>query len=147
MVSLWQLISFFKGMLPANQSFQGAERPILFQIDLFTCLRITCIYWRKPSVLEAGPSSTLFPCESCVSFWKEYFLQLMLMKVEKSSLSSKEANSADFKNHMYLSNENHLCYQLQHLEHCLPVKSELVLKGIFLQINVFKMEKGSFSSK
>jgi hypothetical protein len=67
--------------------------------------------------------------------------------VEIGSLSSKEAYSADFKKHMYHSKENHLCYQLQHLEHRFPVKIELVFKGILLQINVFKMEKGSFCSK
>jgi hypothetical protein len=37
---------------------------------------------RKPSVLEAGASSTSFPCENWVRFCKEYFLQHRCFKVE-----------------------------------------------------------------
>ena len=38
--------------------------------------RNTCIFLRKTSMLETSASSTLFHCNSWVSFWKEYFLQL-----------------------------------------------------------------------
>jgi len=36
---------------------------------------------RKPYVLEEGACSTLFPCENWVSFWKEYFRQIIVFKV------------------------------------------------------------------
>jgi hypothetical protein len=59
-------------------------------------------------VLEAEASGT-------VSLWKlgrfekEYFLEVMLFKVEYASFCSKYAYLAELKKHMYLSNENHLC--------------------------------------
>jgi hypothetical protein len=54
-----------KGILPANQNFQGGERLIYFQIDLFSQVEETHKYLqKKKSVLEAAASSTLFPMEN-----------------------------------------------------------------------------------
>jgi hypothetical protein len=73
----------FIGILTASHSFQGGEGLILFQIGLFSCVEEMYVsLLGKPSALEAGASSTLFPCESCVSFRKEYFLQRIVLKVE-----------------------------------------------------------------
>jgi hypothetical protein len=50
-----------KGILLANQSFQGGEKLILFQIGISSYVEVTHVSLeRKPSVLEAGASSTLF---------------------------------------------------------------------------------------
>jgi hypothetical protein len=38
--------------------------------------------------------------------------------------------SAELKKHMHLSKENHVCYTVEHIAHCVPVRIELVLKGI-----------------
>jgi hypothetical protein len=64
---------------------------------------------RKPCVWEAGAPSPLFPCDDCVTFWQEYFLQILDCKVEKESFSSKYDYSDKGKKHMYFSKENHLC--------------------------------------
>jgi hypothetical protein len=44
---------------------------------------------RKPSTLEGGTSSTLFPCENQVSFWMEYYLPISVFKGEKHTFFSK----------------------------------------------------------
>jgi hypothetical protein len=44
-------------------------------------------------------------------FIKEYFLQLRSFKLEIGNVCSKEAFLAELKKYMYLSKENHLCYQ------------------------------------
>jgi hypothetical protein len=67
-------------------------------IDLFSLVEETHVYLqRTPSVLEAGASSTLFPCENWGSFWMECFLQLRCFKEEIDSLFSKESYSAELK--------------------------------------------------
>jgi hypothetical protein len=54
-----------KGKLPSNHSFQNGERLILFEIDLFSQDEEThASLERKPTGVEAGASSTLFPCEN-----------------------------------------------------------------------------------
>jgi hypothetical protein len=45
--------------------------------------RSSVSFVRKQSMLEAGGSSTLFPCENWVSFWKEYCLPLWVLKHEE----------------------------------------------------------------
>jgi hypothetical protein len=50
-----------KGKLPSNHNFQGGEKFILFKIGLSTELMKYESLERKPSELEAGSSSTLFP--------------------------------------------------------------------------------------
>jgi hypothetical protein len=55
----------FERILPANQKFQGGERLILFQIDLFNSVEETNVSLeRTPSVFQEGASSTLLPCEN-----------------------------------------------------------------------------------
>jgi hypothetical protein len=61
------------------------NRPI--QIGLFKWVEETHIsIERKPIYLEEGSSSTLFPCENWVSFWKELF---KVLKGEKGTFCSK----------------------------------------------------------
>jgi hypothetical protein len=51
----------FEGILPANHSFHGGERLILFLRGSFSEVEESNVYLkRKPSVLEASASSTLF---------------------------------------------------------------------------------------
>jgi hypothetical protein len=57
---------------------------------------------------RCAASSTLFPWENWVRFWKEYFLPLWIFKVEIGSLCYKEAYSAQLMKHMYLSKKSHL---------------------------------------
>jgi hypothetical protein len=55
----------FEGKLPANQRFQRGERLILFQIHIFSKVGERKLSLeRKPSVLEAGASSILLPCDN-----------------------------------------------------------------------------------
>ena len=54
-------------------------------------------------MLEAATSSVFFPFDNWVSFWKEYFLQIMDFKVEKGSFCSKQNYSAKWRKHGYLS--------------------------------------------
>jgi hypothetical protein len=82
----------------------------------------------KSSMLDGEASSTLFPCENCVSFWKEYCLPIRVFKVEKHSIWSKWAYSANLKKHMYLSKEKHLSYKQEHLACSLHVRIELVFE-------------------
>jgi hypothetical protein len=99
----------FERILPATKSFQGGEKLILFQIGLFSWVEETHLgLQRKPSMLEAAGPSTLFPCEHWVNFWKEYLLKIIILNVEKGSVFSKEAYSAELKKHMNLSKENQL---------------------------------------
>jgi hypothetical protein len=44
---------------------------------------------RKETISEAGAPSTLFSCENCVRFGKEYFLQPWSFKVQIASVCSK----------------------------------------------------------
>jgi hypothetical protein len=98
-----------KGILHANQRFQGKERVILLQIGLFSRVDKTHVSLkRKPSMLQAAAFSTWFVCENCVSFSKEYFWQIIVFKVEKGSFNSKWAYPAKLKKHMYLSKQHHL---------------------------------------
>jgi hypothetical protein len=54
-----------KRIFPAKDSFQGGIRLMLLQIGLFTRVEETYVSLkRKPSVLEADASRTLFPCQN-----------------------------------------------------------------------------------
>jgi hypothetical protein len=54
-----------KGIMPVNEGFQGGNVTNLFQIILFSSAEEKNLSLkRKPSKLEAGASSTLFPCKN-----------------------------------------------------------------------------------
>jgi hypothetical protein len=54
-----------KGKLPANHSFKGEGRLVLFQIGPLSRVEETYVSLkRKPSLLETGAPGTLFPCEN-----------------------------------------------------------------------------------
>jgi hypothetical protein len=120
----------------------------------------TCVFWKKYTVLEAESSRTLVPCKNWVSFWKEYFLQIRIFKVEKGSFCSKFTFSTNLKKYWYLSKENHLSQKLQHLANYFHVRMELIFqlihlilnwvsfwKEYFLQLEFFKVEINSLCSK
>jgi hypothetical protein len=60
---------FLQGILPVNQSLQGGERIIFFEIGLFSSVDEAHVSLeRKPFVLEAGPSGTYSSYENWHSF-------------------------------------------------------------------------------
>jgi hypothetical protein len=59
----------------------------------------------KPSMFKAQSSSTLHPDENAEGFWKEFFLPIIVFKMEKGLYCSKWAYSAHYKKHIYLSKE------------------------------------------
>jgi hypothetical protein len=58
----------------------------------------TCIFQKKASMWEGGPSSTLFPCENCASFWAEYYLPIRVFKGEKHWLVQKRPVQVNWRN-------------------------------------------------
>jgi hypothetical protein len=86
----------------ASSTFFPCENSVTFQRNTFSnlgvamwryslfppsrpiqsCWRNTYISANKPITLEAASSTILFPCENQFMFWKEYFLQLMCLKVD-----------------------------------------------------------------
>jgi hypothetical protein len=65
-----------------NHSSQGGDRLCLLPRSLFSWVEETHVsIERKPSMLLVGSPSTLFPCETWVMFWKEYFLKIIVFKV------------------------------------------------------------------
>jgi hypothetical protein len=60
-------------------------------------------------MFEAAASSALFVSGSWVSFWKEYFLQIIVFKVEEGLCCSKSAYSAELKKDMDILREKQLC--------------------------------------
>jgi hypothetical protein len=62
---------------------------------------------KKPSMLEATASSSLFSCDNWVSSCKEFFLECVFLSGDRLSVFQK-AYSAELKKHMYLSKDNHL---------------------------------------
>jgi hypothetical protein len=70
-VSLWELSYFLKRMLAASLGFHVEEASTLFKISLFTWIEETRISLvRKPCMVEAAVSCTLFPYDNWVSFWR-----------------------------------------------------------------------------
>jgi hypothetical protein len=113
-----------KGIFPARCVFQSGDGLSLFQIGLFSRHEETQLsVQRQPSVVEAGSSRTVFPWENSDSFGKEYFLKIIVLKVEIGSVCSKEECSAELKKDMYPSKENHLGQKLQHAAHCFSVRT------------------------
>jgi hypothetical protein len=93
-VSLWK-----EHFLPLK-FFQGGAQLSLFQVGLFSWVEKThASLQRKPSILETGPSRTLFPCENWARFSKEYLLQVRFYKVDVDSLCYKYSYSGDMKKH------------------------------------------------
>jgi hypothetical protein len=105
-VSLWELSYFLKDIHPANHSFQNGANLMSFRTGLFNWAEEMHVSLeRNYCVVEEGSSSTLFPCENWVSFWKKCFLQITVFKVVKDSSSSKWAYTVTFSTHMCHSNE------------------------------------------
>jgi hypothetical protein len=82
MVSLWELSHLLKGILPTFQGSQVQAKSPFCQITPLLNGRSTESLVRKLSMLEARGSSTIFPRENWVSFWKEYCLPLRNLKYE-----------------------------------------------------------------
>jgi hypothetical protein len=134
----------FQRIHPVTWAIERGDRLSSFQIGLFSCVEETRVsLQRKPPMLEAAASSTLFLCESWVSFWKECFLEDRVFRVEKFSFCSKYAYSAELKKSLYLSKESHLCYKLQRLAHCFHVRIELVFERNTSCISQFSLRRQS----
>jgi hypothetical protein len=88
-VVLWELSQFFWKKYFQQIEFSRWRKAhfVPYRPIQLSC-RNTCVSPQKPSVLEAAPSSTLFPCENWVSFWMEFFLQIIVFKVGKGSFWS-----------------------------------------------------------
>jgi hypothetical protein len=57
---------------------------------------------REPSILEAGESSTLFPCEISVCFWKEYFFNLVASSYKQDIFVLNSPIELSWKTHVSL---------------------------------------------
>jgi hypothetical protein len=88
----------FEWNTSCKHNFLNVDRLILFQIGQPSYVEETHVFLeRKPSMVEAGATSTLFSRENCVSFVKEYFLPLWWFKVEMRCVCSKYAYSLELK--------------------------------------------------
>jgi hypothetical protein len=85
---------------------------------------------RKPFVLVAEASSTLFPCENWDSFGKEYFLKLTGFMVDICSVCSKLTFSDELKKEMYFSKETVYVRSFCNYHIISLWKMSKVLKGI-----------------
>jgi hypothetical protein len=82
-VSFWKNTSFKAETSRGRKAQFVPNRPIPLSWKTKVSLK------RMPSLLEAGLPSTLFPCVSWLSFWKESYPQLSCFKVEKGSMCCK----------------------------------------------------------
>jgi hypothetical protein len=84
-VSLWELSYFlYEFCLPQGSSVRNITtvQNSNFQVSG----RSTLSTGRKPSMLEARGSNTLFPCENWATLWKEYLWSESVMTWEYHSL-------------------------------------------------------------
>jgi hypothetical protein len=116
----WVIV--FKGILTANQKFEGGKRFILLQISLFTWIVKTHVHLKKyPCILWTRGTGTLFPCENRVMFL-----------CQKSCLSRKKT----------------FCARNRNIMHIVSLwKLRLFFKAVFLHLNCFHLEIGSVCSK
>jgi hypothetical protein len=125
--------------------FQIVQRLYLFQIDPINWVEeIHVSLQRKPSVLEAGASTSFFPCENLVSFWKQYFLQILTFTVEKGSFFFQIGLFTwDVRTHV--SQKKTFSVRNRSILHMFSLgEMSYFLKEYILQIRIFKLEKGSF---
>jgi hypothetical protein len=65
-----------------------------------------------PSMLQTAAITTLFPCKNWLSFWKDYYWQLLSFTVEIVSVCFKQAFLAEMKKHMCILKKYHLRWKL-----------------------------------
>jgi hypothetical protein len=80
-VLLWELSLLVKGILPTSQGFQKWGNDLLQNSSIQVNWMSTLPLVRKPLILEAGGSSTMFPCENWINFQKEYYLLLRVFNM------------------------------------------------------------------
>jgi hypothetical protein len=99
-----------KGILHANQTFQGGEMLIFFQISLSAELTKHIYLSKETHLLEYQEHlAHCFPVRIELVFERNAFLHHRCFTVDIGSVGSKEAYSAELKKHMYLSKETNLC--------------------------------------
>jgi hypothetical protein len=148
MVSLWEFSYFLKLILPEKFVFHDALRLFWILRRLFSRVEETHVPVDiKPFVLDPVTNRTLFCCENCSGFCKEYFLHIRIYKVEKGSFSSKLPSSAKLRKPMNLMIENNLCYKQEHLAHCLLWETVGFLTRYFQQRRFLRAVIGSIFSK
>jgi hypothetical protein len=86
LVSLWELSYLLKGILPTSQCFHVWGTWALCNISIEVNGTSTVSLLRKPSMWEAGGSSTMFPCENFLNYWKEHCLPLSVLMCEEHEL-------------------------------------------------------------
>jgi hypothetical protein len=85
-----KLSFLLKGMIPTSQGFQvWGKIPFVQSSSIQVKGRSTVSLIRKAFMLETAGSSTLFPCENWVSFWKSYLQSESILKWEDHSLYEK----------------------------------------------------------
>jgi hypothetical protein len=89
-VSQWELSYLIKRIQPSSQGFQVWGHITICQNSSIQVKgRSSISVGRKPSMLEAGASSTMFPCEKWVSLWKIYLWSERVLNWENHSLYEK----------------------------------------------------------
>jgi hypothetical protein len=100
----------------------------------------TCITPKQKSVLEAEASN---PDENWVSYWKEYFCNLGVLKCIKCHFVPNGPFHLRGWN-TCMPPENHFCYMLHNLKHRFPVWIELVFEINTSWNQIFKVLLGWF---
>jgi hypothetical protein len=98
-----------KGILPANDSFEGGDSPYLLQIGLFSKVEGTHILLQSKScVLEAAASSIWFPMRINLGFERNTSWNLNVSTWRMAPFAPNRS-VRKLKKNMCLSEENHLC--------------------------------------
>jgi hypothetical protein len=114
--------------MPANLGFEGGETRNLFQIILFSSAEENHLSLKiKQSKLEAGPSSTLFPCENWVTCRKEYFLLTGFSMGRNTHFVQNMPIQVKWRSTCTLETKPSML-EVEHLAHCFPVRIELVFE-------------------
>ena len=98
-VAQFKLSYFLRGKLSENHSFQGWKSSFYSKMPHSAELKKRMyLSIKNTSILEVAASSSLFPCDNCFGFGKEYFLECAVFKVVTGSLCSKQAYQQRWRN-------------------------------------------------
>jgi hypothetical protein len=71
----------------------------------------------------------------------------LLFKIVIGSIFLNKDYSVELNKHMYLFKGKHLCWKLQYLAHCFPLRTELVFKEILRETFILSWRYALFNSK
>jgi hypothetical protein len=134
----------FERNTSSHWSFQGGRMLMLLQTGLFRWVEETYIYLeRKPSMLEAGASSTFFPSENWVSVWKESFPQLWCFRWRYALLVPNRPTQLNWRNTCMSPIKTIHVRRYLNSSPLFPCENWVSFwKEYFLQITVFKVKIG-----